>query len=54
MGGVSLQWHAFIPIFGTVYPDFPSDPNKRREGGCGGRKVSKGLANVVAFVAHNI
>lgn len=51
MGGVSLQRHAFIPIFGTVYPDFPSDPNKRREGGCGGRK---GFANVVAFATHNI
>ena len=53
MGVVSLQWHAFIPIFGTVYPDFPSDPNKHG-GGCGGRKLSKGLANVVSFVAHNI
>ena len=32
MGVVSLQWHAFIPIFGKVYLDFPSDPNKRRGG----------------------
>lgn len=54
MGVVSLQWHTLIPIFGTVYPDFPSDPNKRGEGGCGGRNVSKGLANVVSFAAHNI
>ena len=57
--GVVVQFattiHPYPDFFGTAYPDFPSDPNKRGEGGrCGGRKVSKGLANVVSFAAHNI
>ena len=38
----------FIPI------SRPTPINAGREGGCGGRNVSKGLANVVAFATHNI